>query len=493
MKLELLTDVDMLHFIRKGIRGGIVQCSHRHGVANNKYIPNNLEGDAFKNIKYDSKQEQIYLTYLDANNLYGLALSQYLPYGGFRWLKEEEIANFNVLEKCSNNESNIGYILEVDLLYPEEIHDLHNELPFCAENIIPPNGTSRLPKLIPNLRDKKRYVIHYRNLYQALQHGIILQKIHRIIEFRQSDWLKKYIDKNTAMRQAATNEFDKDKYKLANNAVFGKCMEAVEKRKTVKLVKQWDNKSGKNGAQKIVSQSQLHSIKIFNENFVALQLRKEKVLFDKPIYVGFCVLDISKTVMYDFHYNFIKKKYNDRANLLYTDTDSLIYKISTNDFYNDIKDNINKFDTSNYTPKNPYSMPLVNKAVLGAFKDEAKGNPILEFVGLRPKLYDYVVAKQNNDGRAYGEVIKKSKGVKKSVVKRLKHSVYKNCLLKGKVVLCRQHVFRSIKHIIHTEAINKIALSPHDDKRYILSDGISTLAWGHYKLDFLNAPLDNFP
>ena len=363
--------------------------------------------------------------------MYGVALSQYLPYGGFRWLKDEEIANFNVLQKGLDNESAIGYILEVDLLYPEELHDLHNDLPFCAENMIAPNGSSRLPKLLANLCDKKRYVIHYRNLHQALKHGLILKKIHRIIEFRQSDWLKTYIDKNTEMRQAATSDFERDMYKLANNAIFGKCMEAVEKRVTVKLLDKWENKSGAVGAEKRIGKSQLHSLKIFNENFVAIQLKKMKVTFNKPIYVGFAVLDISKTVMYKFHYDFIKKKYKELAHLLYTDTDSLIYHIKTDDFYKDIRSNLSQFDTSNYDINNPYSMPLVNKAVLGVFKDETKGIPMLEFVGLRPKLYDYIIANPEVSNIRY-KCIKKAKGIKRHVVKRLKHSAFRDCLNKKK-------------------------------------------------------------
>lgn len=465
----------MLHFIRKSIRGGIVQCSHRYAKANNRYMPQRDVNDCLSYLSYKSDEDTQYLIYLDANNLYGLALSQYLPHSEFKWLTAEEIEHFDINIHCSNPNSEIGYILEVDMVYPPELHDLHDEFPFCPENIRPPVERSRQVKLIPNLFDKNNYVIHYRNLYQALKHGLRITKIHRILSFRQSDWLKKYIDLNTKKRQEAKNQFEKDCYKLANNAIFGKCMESVDKRVNVKLITRWKDYKKSKGAETLISSPSFHSISIFNENFIAIQLKQKKINFNKPIYVGYSVLDISKTIMYSFHYDFIKKTYgNENAKLLYTDTDSLVYSIKTEDIYADIKKNLDRFDTSNYDLNNPYGIPLVNKAVLGVFKDENAGKIMLEFVGLRAKLYNFVVG--------HNSVIKKAKGVKKCVTKRLKHEAYKNCLFNKKVMLCKQSIFRSIKHVIHTQIVNKVALSCQDDKRYILPDGISTLAWGNYRI-----------
>ncbi|KAJ8917076.1 hypothetical protein NQ315_012995 [Exocentrus adspersus] len=196
VRLELLTDVDMLHFIRKSIRGGVSQCSHRHATANNKYMPRRSDEEDFQHLAYNSYENPRYLMYLDANNLYGLSLSQYLPYAGFKWLTDEEVARLNI-SSCSNPCSDIGFILEVDLGYPTELHDDHDELPYCPQNIIPPNGCTKQSKLILNLSNKEKYVIHYRNLWQALQHGLKLNKIHRILSFKQSDWLRVYIDLNT--------------------------------------------------------------------------------------------------------------------------------------------------------------------------------------------------------------------------------------------------------------------------------------------------------
>ena len=184
-----------------------------------------------------------------------------------------------------------------------------------------------------------------------------------------------------------------------------------------------------------------------------------------------CILDSSKTLMYDFHYNYIKRKYGDKAKLLLTDTDSTLYEIQTEDFYNDISADVkHRFDTSNYPPDHPSGIPSgFNKKVLGMFKDEAGGKVIDEFVGLRAKLYSYKMLE--------GEESKKCKGVKKSVVKKsITHEDYKKCLFTGKEQLRKMNIIRSYKHEVYTEEVNKIALCPSDDKRYILEDGVHTLA-----------------
>ena len=190
-----------------------------------------------------------------------------------------------------------------------------------------------------------------------------------------------------------------------------------------------------------------------------------------------CVLDLSKTLMYDFHYNYIKKKYGDKAKLLFTDTDSLMYEIQTEDFYKDISQDVkHMFDTSDYPPNHPSGIPSgLNKKVLGMFKDEVKGETIDEFVGLRAKLYSYKMFE--------GEENKRYKGIKKKVIKEnITHEDYENCLFTGKEELRTMNVIRSYNHEIYTEEVNKIALSPNDDKRHILEDGMHTLALGHYRI-----------
>ena len=454
--LELLSDPNMLLMFEKGIRGGISIISNRYGEANNKYM-----GQGFNKNK-PSK----YLMYLDANNLYGCAMSEKLPTHGFKWLTGGE------MEKIYENRHNLNKmpcILEVDLVIPENLHDLHNDYPLCPEKVKCKNGVE---KLIPNLRDKKKYVLHYKNLIQCLDMGLKIKHIYRGIKFVESEWMKPYINKNTNLRAKAKNNFEKDFYKLMNNSVFGKTMENIRNRVNVKLV------NNKNKLRKLVAKPNFKSCKIFNENLVSVHMKKTSLTMIKPVYLGMCILDLSKTIMYDLHYQYIKSKYGDKAKLLFSDTDSLMYEIQTEDFYKYISGDVkNKFDTSDYPENHPSGIPTgINKKVLGKMKDEAAGKIIKEFVGLRAKLYSYKMYEGE-------EEIKKCKGIKKQVVESsISHEDYKTCLLTGKEQLRKQNILRSYSHEVYTEEVNKVALSALDDKRYILSDGIHTLAWGHYKI-----------
>ena len=332
IKLELMTDIDMFQFIEKGMRGGTSYIANRYGEANNKYMKT-----------YNEKAPTKYIMYLDANNLYGWAMSQYLPTGNFKWLSQNQIEKTNLGKYTENN--NKGLILEVDLEYPQELHNLHNDFPlgpekmkvakdmlsdYCKKIADKFNLSSGLVhKLIPTLNDKEKYILHYRNLqlYQSL--GLKLKKIHRVLQFDQSPWLKQYIDFNTQKRTNAKTSFEKDFFKLMNNSVFGKTMENIRKRVDVRLV------TSKEKLLKLASKPTYVSSKIFNENLVAVHKIKETLTMNRPAYVGACILDMSKTLIYDFHYNYIKHKYDNKAKLLFTDTDSLTYEIETNDAYAD--------------------------------------------------------------------------------------------------------------------------------------------------------------
>ena len=447
VELELLSDIDMLLMIEKGIRGGVSMISNRYGKANNKYM-----GKSF-----NEKEPSKYIQYLDANNLYGWAMSKPLPTHGFEWMKVDELETWE-LHSC---------ILEVDLEYPKSLHDLHNDYPLAPEQIM----VNKISKLIPNLGDKKKYILHYENLKQYLRLGLKLTHIHRGIKFKESPWLEKYISLNTKLRTEAKNEFEKDFFKLMNNAVFGKTMENIRNRVDIKLV------NNEKQAEKLSAKPNFKHCNIFSEDLVAIHMKKTKLDFDKPVYLGMCILDLSTSLMYDFHYNYIKQKYEDKAKLLLTDIDSLMYEIQTEDFYKDINGDVkDRFDTSGYPPDHPSGIPSgFNKKVLGMFKDEVNGNVIDEFVGLRAKLYPYKMFE--------GEESKKCKGVKKSVVKKsITHEDYKKCLTDRKPQLRKMNVIRSYKHNVFTEEVNKVALSANDYKRYILEDGINTLALGHYKI-----------
>ena len=240
--------------------------------------------------------------------------------------------------------------------------------------------------------------------------------MHRTIEFDQSPWLKTYIDFNTQLRTAATNDFEKDFFKLMNNSVFGKTMENIRKHRNIKLV------TTEEKYLRTVMHLNFKSGVLFGENLMGCEMGKIKVVMNKPVYLSQAILDLSKIMMYEFHYDYMIPKYGDRLKLCYMDMDSLVYHIKTEDFYADITDNVPaRFDASGYCPNRPLPVGL-NKKVIGLMKDELGGVIITEFVALRPKLYSYKKLDGSED--------KKCKGNKKCVVKKtLTFEDYKTCLL----------------------------------------------------------------
>ena len=453
IKLELLTDPDMLLMFERRIRGGITQAVRKYASANNKYMRD----------RFDPKSESSYLQYLDANNLYGWAMSQPLPTGGFKWVdvNPNEISELATrIDKC--------YLLEVDVSYPKELHNPHNDLPFMCERM----EINGVEKLVPNLRDKKNYIIHIQALNQALQHGLRLDGIHRAIEFDQLPWLKTYIDFNTQLRTAATNDFEKDFFKLMNNSVFGNMMENIRKQRNIKLV------TTEEKYLCTVMKPNFESGVLFGENLMGCEMGKIKVVMNKPVYLGQAILDLSKIVMYEFHYDYMVPKYGlEKLKLCYMDTDSLVYDIKTEDFYEDIANDVEaRFDTSGYSKTNFRPLPIgLNKKVIGLMKVELGGKIMTEFVALRPKLYSYKKLDGSED--------KKCKGIKKCIVKKtLTFEDYKACLFNDSTEYRSQLMLRSAKHEVHTIEVNKVTLNRDDDKQISRKDGISTFARGHKDL-----------
>ena len=324
---------------------------------------------------------------------------------------------------------------------------------------------NEVEKLIPNLYDKRRYVIHIRALDQALAHGLALKCIHRGIEFKQSAWMKEYMDFNTKLRTAATNDFEKDFYKLMNNSVFGKTMENIRKHRNIKLV------TNRETYLKAVMKPNFKSGVLFGGSLMGCEMGKIKVVMNKPIYLGQAILDLSKIVMYEFHYDYMVPKYEKKLDLCYMDTDSLIYNIQMEDFYKDIaEDVLARFDTSVYNPDQPSPIGL-NKKVIGLMKDELGEEIMTEFTTLRPKMYAFKTRESES---------KKCKGIKKCVVRKMiSFKDYKACLFGGGPSYRSQLMFRSLKHGVRTLEVNKLTLSRDDDKR-ITVNGINSLARGHY-------------
>ena len=435
----------------KGTRAGMCHAIYRYAKANNKYMKN-----------YGKNIASSFLEYLGANNLYGWPMIRMLPIDGFKWVNDLSIFTEDFIKNYDEN-SEKGYTLEVDVEYRKYFHELHSDLPFLPERM----KINKCSELVCNVQDKENYVVHISALKQALNHGLKLTKVHRVIEFRQEAWLKPYIDMNTELRKKAKNDFEKNSFKLMNNAVFGKTMENVRNHRDIKLVTSDKRRSI------LASEPNYHSSKRISKDLMIMEMKKVEVKMNKPIYLGQAILDISKTLMYEFWYDYIKPKYGDKARLCYMDTDSFVMHIKTEDFYKDIAGDVERwFDTSNYDEKDKRPLPIgKNKKVIGLFKDELGGKTMTEFCALRAKAYAY---KLDDDTEH-----KKAKSTKKCIIKReLMFENYKDSLFNDKIILKSQQRFRSDHHRVYTEEVNKIAVSSNDDKRLQTFDKVTTYLYG---------------
>ena len=303
-RVELFTDIDMILMAEKAIRGGLTQVVKRHAAANHKYLP-----------AYDKSKKCIFLQYLDANNLYGYGMSQKLPLDGYKWANALIVTDKFVKDYDINSDK--GYLLEGDVEYPVRLRIYHKELPFLPErrvksvkydyddlssahrkvyktfNMNPePNN-----KLIATVQDKNKYIVHISTLKQALQHGLRSKKVDRVIEFIQSTWLEPYIRMNTEFRKAAKNDFEKSFFKLMNNAVFGKMIENVKKRRDIRLI------TNKDRRKKLVSEPKYASCTPFSTELMAVEMRKIRIYMEKPTLVNQAILDKSNELMYSFCYD----------------------------------------------------------------------------------------------------------------------------------------------------------------------------------------------
>ena len=478
VEIELINDPDLYLMIERGIRGGMSVITKKHVKANNTYTGN-----------FDDGKPTTHCIYLDANNLYGWAMSEKMPYGNLRFLSHAEIEQLDVNDLDASGDT--GYILEVDLDYPARLHDAHNELPVApttrcvsrdewspltallAQQVsYLPSGASNNPrkthpKLIADLKRKTRYVVHYRNLQQYLKLGLVLVKIHRVVSFQQSHWLKRYIQLNTERRMKAKNAFEKDFFKLMNNSVFGKTMENVRKHVNVELV------NCETRLARLSAKPNFERNILISDTLCAVKMLRPVVKLNKPIFIGFCILDLSKLLMYDFHYDVIKRRYREKAQLCFTDTDSLLYHIETPDVYKDMQEQLHLYDTSDY-PKDHFLHSIENKKKLGKMKDEMSGVAIVEFAGLRAKMYSIKTCT--------GLEKKTAKGVSRSTIRHdLKHDMFVECVKSGKTTTCVNRSIRSFNHQVYSIRQEKLALCSFDDKRFVLQDGITTRAHGHYR------------
>ena len=346
----------MLFLFEKDIRGGMCNAIRKYVKANNKYMKN-----------YDATKNSIFIVYLDANNLYGWGMSNKLPLEGFKW--ETDLSKFtNDFIKNYNAKSATGYLFYADIAYPKDLYELHKDLPFLPDR----TKVNKVNKLFASVFDKNNYAIHIYALKQALNHGSIIKKSTLVISFNHSTWLKLYIDMNTELRTKAKNDFEKGYFKLKNNAAYGNTMENIRKQRDIRLVNNDEKRKG------FASEPNYHATKHISEDLLIMEMKKRELYMNKPIYLGQAILDISKTIMYELWYEYIKPVYGDKVRVCYMDTDSFVMMIETDDFFKDINNDVEqRFDTSNFD-KNDNRTLLINKnkKVIGKFKDELGGKII---------------------------------------------------------------------------------------------------------------------
>ena len=508
-KLELMTELDMFLLIEKrGIRGGISCIFTKYAKANNPYLKD-----------FDPTKPITYISYVDANGLYAGIMRDTLPFGDLHFvdvatfmkyqfdklMRETKRRRIECIQYEDDEVSN-GYYFEVDLYYPPELHNAHNDYPMAVErktvtkDMLSPLQKARkvrmskVEKLIPDFGDKnnmkKNYLVHYRNLEYYLAHGLVVKKVHRIIGFKQRPWMRKFIDFCSEKRKHAKNAFEKDYFKMLMNSCFGKTMESVRKRFELKLIT--DVKTMKKISNSLKWDGHIK----YSEDLFGVKCRKKVVRLNKPIYVGMAILELSKLHMLQYHYDYMKPTYGDKCKLLFTDTDSLAYIVETDDLYHDMKKNSHLFDLSNY-PKDHFMFDNTNKKVPLLFKEESAGYYIIEFAGLKAKMYSFLMRgkldKRTNEIKLDGTTPKKTgKGIPKKTLKNsVSHDDYMRAIFDPDWVhYVESNSIRSSKHEIGNYHQRKKGLNSYDDKSYLLSGGISQLRHNHYRIKVLEGITD---
>ena len=476
-KVDLLKDIDTYCFIEEGIRGGMTFVNKHHVVSNTPRIPE----------EYNPSQPETDLIYIDANNLYGNALSKKLPQSNFQWLSREDIESIDF--QTFDYSDNVGHLLEVDLEYPTELQDRTEQLPFAPEKCTISHryftewmqeqwkqlsgekifrGCS---KLLLTHWNKVNYVVHGELLQFFLQKGMKLTRVHRCLQFHQSAFFEPYITFNSIQRQKAKSSFEKDYYKLRNNSLFGKTMENVRRRMKFRL------STSEESFLAYTSRPEFLDCTIFNENLTGIHLAKEQVVLNKPIFIGQAVLDISKLIMYRLFYDqlmYYAAKMGGTVEVVGGDTDSLFLQTTNLPMLLPQLCRDKLLDTSNYPAEHPlYSEEC--KAKLGCIKDEACGKPFKEWILLRPKAYSMLAA-NDKDSK------KRAKGVRRAtLVKEITHTMYKESFIQQKTFQHKQRRIGSIKHQVCNLTYKKQSLSFFEDKRAWVSANTS-LPYGNHRL-----------
>ena len=479
--IALMTDSIMIMMCEQNVRGGVSFVNER-AVKLKNYFKVNPE----QNLD-DKIQDQ--LLYIDANNLYSVAQSAPMPIGGYAWCTSTDLETLFQHISSIDIDNNIGFILEVDLEYPASLHAKHSSLPllpnqehFCFNDLSPFSKKSlkvlrgqkmakryKATKLVTNVKNKTKYVLHYRNLQTYVSAGIVLKKNHRAIKFKQERYLKPYIDLCTLKRKEAKNPFEKMLFKLFMNSVYGKFLQNQRKHFDVKIC------TKKSQLTKYFSLPNYKGHRILSETVVAVYLAKTKVKLDRLYATGFSILEISKNHMYNSWYNFIQPNLGwENVSVVLTDTDSLLLKVqnmSRNEMFEALKDCM---DFSNY-PKSHIRYNTDHQAIPGFFKDENAGNYLVEVIGLKSKCYITNSIAPCTKETAVNVVCK---GIGKKAKTGLTLKTFRNVIANFSQIKADMYTIRSKNHQLYTQKLNKIALSTTDDKRFLMDCGRHTLPHG---------------
>ena len=479
--IDLLPEEEMYKFIESAIRGGMTFCNRHYTRVNSPDVDQE---------NYDPTKPVLELLYVDANNLYGKSLSEPLPCNEPRWMTQEECNLFldkNWLLSQDFIKSLQGYTIQVDLEYPAAIHDATVDLPFAPEKMkLSFNHLSEFMKnhegskkrqdfkLLLNQWDKTDYTVHCRLLQFFVKNGMKVTRVHRGLTYMQAPIFKGYIDYNSQKRQEATAEFKKDFFKLKNNSLFGKSQENKRKRLNFRPANTEEQ------FRKYASNPSFNYFVRFNEDLVGCQLQQEKIVLDKPVFIGQAVLDLSKLEMYELFYERIQsyeRRLDCKIRLVGGDTDSFFMEVIGCSVYKELLPLMKSdglLDGSKY-PKNHPLFSNENKAKLGCIKDEGCGDEYLEWVLLRPKAYSMLTKNMKAQ--------KKAKGVKKATIKKvINHSDFVKAYEESRELYYTQRRIASRLHHMETLTFSKKSLSSADSKRYWVNHNDS-LPFGHYSLD----------
>jgi hypothetical protein len=445
--IPILEDEEKIEFIAESIRGGIRDGPKRVAEANNVYVEN-----------YNDQDQQTFIVSLDLNNAYGWAMSQNLPWDNFRWVNEKQFADHYHIINLNENDKT-GYIFEVDLDYPEELHEEHSDMPFCCVHSTQPDE----PRLQLNLHNKKKYVILDQNLKQCMNHGLKLKKIHRVLQFTKKPWLKDYVYYNTRLRNTAREgSLERNFYKNLIVKVYGKLNERFDKRHYTTVATRAEDLRNLNSnyVDRII-----HGV---HGDVVLFEFKPEEIRSPRSIFAMFSVLELSKMRMYQFHYDLMVKKYGKRLKLLRLNTDNFIYEIETEDFNKDLGSDPRLL--AEFVPEGDLSKRKPEE-VLGKMRDDSGGKRICKYYSTRYSNY----------------FIRFDDGTCKIIVppltaqerQRITEEDIKKCIFEDRPIITERIKTFTNEDKVFRERNVEVVVGPGDPKRYIKEDKINTLAKGH--------------